>query len=55
MQEQGEDEEEKKMLYSRYPLDQTLSLFRLQQKTLPNSAIEVVLSIFLVPSEQRRG
>jgi hypothetical protein len=59
MQEQGEEEEEeeeeKKMLYSRYPLDQSLSLFRLQQKTLPNSAIEVVLSIFLLPSEQGRG
>jgi len=55
MQEQAEEEEEKKMLYSRYPLDQSLSLFRLQQKTLPNSAIEVVLSIFLLPSEQGRG
>jgi hypothetical protein len=40
MQEQGEEEEEKKkMLYSKYPLDQSPSLFRLQQKTLPNSAI----------------
>jgi hypothetical protein len=54
MQEQGEEEEEeKKMLYSRYPLDQSLSLFRLQQKTLPNSAIEVVLTFFSLQSRKR--
>jgi hypothetical protein len=53
MQEQGEEEEEKKMLYSRYPLDQSLSLFRLQRKTLPNSAIEVVLTFFSLQSRKR--
>ncbi len=41
------------MLYSRYPLDQSLSLFRLQQKTLPNSAIEVVLTFFSLQSRKR--
>jgi hypothetical protein len=51
----NKERKKKKMLYSRYPLDQSLSLFRLQQKILPNSAIEVVLSIFLLPSEQGRG